>query len=53
MIRPDRRDTAVLIPEAMPECRSSAAAITVAVTGATTKVRPKPKTITAGSTPDT
>ena len=40
MIRPATRDTAVLIPEAMPECRSSAAAMTVAVTGATTRVSP-------------
>ena len=41
----------MLIPEAIPEWRSSAAARTVAVTGATTSVRPAPKTRTAGSTP--
>ena len=48
--RPATRATALLIPDAMPEWRESAAARTVAVTGATTSVRPSPNTITAGST---
>ena len=38
------------MPDAIPEWRESAAARTVAVTGATTSVSPEPKTITAGST---
>jgi hypothetical protein len=51
--RPATLETALLIPEAIPEWRASAAASTVAVTGATTTVSPRPKTITAGSTLET
>ena len=47
---PATRATALLTPEAIPAWLESTAASTVAVTGATTKVRPRPKTITAGST---
>ena len=48
--RPATLDTALLIPDAIPEWRESAAASTVAVTGATTSVSPPPNTTTAGST---
>jgi len=37
-----------LTPEAIPEWLESAAASTVAVTGATTRVRPTPKTRIGG-----
>ena len=47
------RATALLIPEAIPAWRWSAAASTVAVTGVATRVSPSPKTTTPGRTPVT
>ena len=41
------RATALLTPEAIPAWRGSAAARTVIVTGATTSVSPRPKTMIA------
>ena len=49
--RPATRATALLIPEATPAWFASAAASTVAVTGATTRVSPTPYTRIEGSTP--
>jgi hypothetical protein len=43
------RATALLMPEATPECRDSAAARTVEVSGATVVASPSPKIVTAGS----
>ena len=44
------RDTALFTAEPTPANRSSTAASTVAVSGATVNTSPSPKTITAGST---
>ena len=43
-----RRDTALLIPEAIPACFSSTEFITVVVSGATLVAIPSPSTTTAG-----
>ena len=50
-INPAVRDTALLIPDATPACRSSTAVITVVVSGATASDMPMLITITAGKTP--
>jgi hypothetical protein len=42
------RDTALLIPEAIPACRASTALITVAVKGAILIAIPSPRTIIPG-----
>src|SRR5262249_26074380 len=48
--RPAPREMALLTPEAIPAYRVAAAASTVAVSGATVSVSPRPNTNTAGST---
>src|SRR5215218_2449543 len=48
--KPPTRATALLTPDATPECCASAAASTVAVKGATVNASPPPNTNTAGST---
>ena len=47
--RPAARAIALLIPEAIPACSSSASASTVAVSGATVADRPSENTSSAGS----
>ena len=50
---PAMRATALLTPDPTPRCRSSTAAKTVAVSGATVSVMPRPNSTTAGNTADT
>ena len=45
-----RREAALLTAEAIPECRASTLASTVAVMGVISAARPIPKIISAGST---
>ncbi len=47
---PATRETPLLIPEAIPTCRSSTELSAVAVSGATVAESPRPKTSTPGST---
>ena len=49
--KPERRETALLTPEATPVWSSRTAAMTAVETGATTIAMPKPRSIIGGSTP--